>query len=231
MSKVVHFEIPADDTNRAKEFWSSIFGIEWQNYDGPVEYYMFQNDDQQSGGGPHAAEDGQNGLTVYFAVEDLDAAREKVQQLGRLGGARRAPCRAWAGSPTPSDTEGNSLLDVAERRERAGAGRRRATSEPRRIEELELGRAPAEDRLRDELAACEPEHVAVARVAAGDPDAVAARHAADERQRSSGGPEDPGPAVRDRAAARRPARPTKARARLDRRGRHLLVGGELGLER
>ena len=30
MSKVVHFEIPADDTNRVKEFWSGIFGIEWQ---------------------------------------------------------------------------------------------------------------------------------------------------------------------------------------------------------
>ena len=39
---------------------------------------MFSNDDQQSGGGLDA--DGQHGLTVYFAVEDLDAAREKVRR-------------------------------------------------------------------------------------------------------------------------------------------------------
>jgi len=75
MSKVVHFEIPADDTNRAKEFWAGIFGIEWQSYDGPVEYYMFQNDDKQSGGGL-MPRDGQNGLTVYFAVEERIAAAE-----------------------------------------------------------------------------------------------------------------------------------------------------------
>ena len=43
---------------------------------------------------------------------------------------------------------------------------------------VELRRALAEDRARDELAAREPEHVAVARVAAGDPDVVAAGHAA-----------------------------------------------------
>lgn len=27
MAKVVHFEIPADDTTRAREFWSGMFGV------------------------------------------------------------------------------------------------------------------------------------------------------------------------------------------------------------
>lgn len=31
MSKVVHFEIPADDTARAKEFWAGLFGVDWQS--------------------------------------------------------------------------------------------------------------------------------------------------------------------------------------------------------
>lgn len=34
MDKVVHFEIPADDLNRAKQFYSSIFG--WQLEDWPM---------------------------------------------------------------------------------------------------------------------------------------------------------------------------------------------------
>ena len=107
MSKVVHFEIPADDTARAKEFWSGIFGIEWQSYDGPVEYYMFQNEDQQSGGGL-MPRDGQNGLTVYFAVEDLDAAREKVQQLGGSV-EEKSPVPGMGWFAHAKDTEGNSF--------------------------------------------------------------------------------------------------------------------------
>jgi predicted enzyme related to lactoylglutathione lyase len=50
MSRVVHFEIPADDTGRAREFWSGLFGVEWQSYEGPQEYHMFGNDDQTGGG-------------------------------------------------------------------------------------------------------------------------------------------------------------------------------------
>ncbi len=32
MDKVVHFEIPVDDLDRAKKFYSSIFGWELQDY-------------------------------------------------------------------------------------------------------------------------------------------------------------------------------------------------------
>jgi uncharacterized protein len=107
MSKVVHFEIPADDTDRAKEFWSGVFGIDWQSYDGPVEYYMFSNDDQQSGGGL-MPRDGQNGLTIYFAVEDLDAAREKVQQLGGSV-EEKSPVPGMGWFAHAKDTEGNAF--------------------------------------------------------------------------------------------------------------------------
>ena len=38
MDKVVHFEIPADDTTRAKEFYGSIF--EWQLQEVPEMQYV-----------------------------------------------------------------------------------------------------------------------------------------------------------------------------------------------
>jgi predicted enzyme related to lactoylglutathione lyase len=108
MSKVVHFEIPADDTARAREFWSGLFGIQWQTYDGPTEYHMFGNEDQQTGGGLMPRPEGQTGLLVYFGVDDIDAAREKAQELGgSVDDKMPVPGMGWFAQAT--DTEGNKF--------------------------------------------------------------------------------------------------------------------------
>ena len=81
-----------------------------------------------------------------------------------------------------------------------------------------------EHRVRDELAAGETEHVAVPRVAGGDPEPVAAGHAADERQHVLREAEDAGPPVRDarRLADQLAEKPLERR--LDHRRRLLDVG-------
>ena len=120
MSKVVHFEIPADDTARAKEFWAGLFGVDWQSYDGPVEYYMFSNEDQQSGGGLMPRE-GQNGLVIYFAVDNLDAASEKVQDIGgSVEGKSPVPGMGWfaATRRTPRATHSRCGRTTRTRRRR-----------------------------------------------------------------------------------------------------------------
>nr|MBA3402480.1 VOC family protein [Actinomycetota bacterium] len=39
--QMVHLEIPAGDTAKAREFWGGLFGWEWQSYEGsPSEYHM-----------------------------------------------------------------------------------------------------------------------------------------------------------------------------------------------
>jgi uncharacterized protein len=107
MSRVVHFEIPADDTGRAREFWSGLFGVEWQSYEGPQEYHMFGND-VQTGGGLMPRQPGQDGLRVYFAVEDIDAAREQARQLG--GSAEeKSPVPGMGWFAHAKDTEGNEF--------------------------------------------------------------------------------------------------------------------------
>jgi predicted enzyme related to lactoylglutathione lyase len=107
MSKIVHFEIPADDTGRATQFWGLLFGVEFQTYEGPVEYHMFQNDDQ-SGGAVYARQEGEQGLITYFAVDDIDAAREKVQELGGTA-EDKAPVPGMGWYARAQDTEGNSF--------------------------------------------------------------------------------------------------------------------------
>ena len=107
MAKVVHFEIPADDTTRAREFWSGMFGVEFQTYEGPQEYHMFSNDDQ-TGGGLMPRQPGQDGLQVYFGVEDIDAARQKAQELGGSADEKQpVPGMGWFAPAT--DSEGNKF--------------------------------------------------------------------------------------------------------------------------
>jgi uncharacterized protein len=107
MSKIVHFEVPATDTGRAKEFWGSLFGLQFQTFEGPVEYHMFQNDDQ-TGGGIYPQQQGEKGLITYFNVDDIDSARQQVQDLG--GKAEdKAPVPGMGWYARAEDTEGNEF--------------------------------------------------------------------------------------------------------------------------
>jgi predicted enzyme related to lactoylglutathione lyase len=107
MTKIVHFEIPAQDTGRAKEFWGSLFGVQFQTFEEPVEYHTFQNDDE-TGGGIYPQQQGEKGLITYFNVDDIDAARAKVEELG--GKAEdKAPIPGMGWFARAEDIEGNQF--------------------------------------------------------------------------------------------------------------------------
>jgi predicted enzyme related to lactoylglutathione lyase len=107
LSKIVHFEIPADDTGRAREFWGSLFGLEFQTYEGPVEYHMFQNDDQ-TGGGIYPRQMGEKGLISYFNTDDIDATSRRIKELGGTV-EEKAPVPGMGWFARAEDTEGNSF--------------------------------------------------------------------------------------------------------------------------
>jgi predicted enzyme related to lactoylglutathione lyase len=66
---------------------------------------MFSNDDQ-TGGGLMPRQPGQNGLVVYFGVENIDAALEKAKELGGSADEKQpVPGMGWFAGAT--DTEGN----------------------------------------------------------------------------------------------------------------------------
>jgi predicted enzyme related to lactoylglutathione lyase len=49
---VVHFEIHVDDIERAKAFYATVFGWEFQRFgDSEPEYWLIETDDQNQGGG------------------------------------------------------------------------------------------------------------------------------------------------------------------------------------
>ena len=107
MSKIVHFEVPAKDTGRATQFWGSLFDVQFQTFEEPTEYHMFQNDDQ-TGGGIYPQQQGETGLITYFNVDDIDSARQKVRELGgKVEEKEAVPGMGWYARA--EDTEGNSF--------------------------------------------------------------------------------------------------------------------------
>lgn len=84
--QMVHVELPAGDTARAREFWGGLFGWQFQAFEGsPTEYHMTQFSETQ-GGAVMAAEGDKRGTRVYFDVDDINAANAKVGELGGTSG-------------------------------------------------------------------------------------------------------------------------------------------------
>lgn len=104
--KPVHVELPAQDTARAKEFYGSLFGWQFQSH-GDADYHMTQFD-ERSGRAIYGAEGGQRSPTVYFDVDDIDAAIARVRELGGESEEKAAvPGMGWY--VACKDTEGTSF--------------------------------------------------------------------------------------------------------------------------
>ena len=106
--EMVHLEIPARDTAKAREFWTSLFGWQWQEFEGPTEYHMTQFSDT-TGGAIYAPDPpDKRGMRVYFAVDDINAGNASVNELGgEAGEAMPVPGMGWFS--LCKDTEGNEF--------------------------------------------------------------------------------------------------------------------------
>ena len=106
--QMVHVEIPAGSTAKAKEFWSGLFGWEFQEYPGsPTEYHMTRFSDGQ-GGAIYGADGDKRGARVYFDVDDINAGTARVAELGgKAGDAMPVPSMGWFA--ICSDAEGNEF--------------------------------------------------------------------------------------------------------------------------
>ena len=87
MPRPIHFEIPAENPQRAIDFYSSVFGWKFNKWDGPMEYWLISTGD--------AAEPGINGGLMprqhpeqpcvnTIGVVNLDASLKAVAGKGGL---------------------------------------------------------------------------------------------------------------------------------------------------
>jgi predicted enzyme related to lactoylglutathione lyase len=105
--EVVHLEIPADDTGKAREFWGGLFGWQFESFPGPSEYHMTQIS-EQTGGAITNMEPGKRGTRAYFAVDDINAGAARVQKLGGEAG-EPAPVPGMGWFAVCKDISGNEF--------------------------------------------------------------------------------------------------------------------------
>jgi predicted enzyme related to lactoylglutathione lyase len=102
--KPVHVELPAKDPERAKEFYGSLFGWEFQSFP-EMNYHMTQFD-QELGGAIYGTDEGETSPRVYFGVDDIDAALARVRELGGEANEKMpVPGMGWFAACTdPNET-------------------------------------------------------------------------------------------------------------------------------
>lgn len=107
-ARIVHLEIPAGDTARARAFWGGLFGLEFHAFEGsPTEYHMARF--SETGGGAIFAADGdERGTRPYFDVADIDVGIARVRELGGKA-SERMPVPSMGWFSTCTDVEGNDF--------------------------------------------------------------------------------------------------------------------------
>jgi len=83
-SSIVWFEIPADNPERAKKFYSALFGWKIEKFPGVTDYWHIDTGggDRTRDGGLMARKHPDQPITNYVAVASVDESAAKVEKLG-----------------------------------------------------------------------------------------------------------------------------------------------------
>jgi predicted enzyme related to lactoylglutathione lyase len=106
---IVHFEIPADDIERAKRFYSELFGWQFSTPPGFDDYWFFDTGDpnHDAGGGILSRQAAGQGIVHYIQVESVADYAAKIQELGGQVVYPKAPVPGMGWFAQLLDTEGN----------------------------------------------------------------------------------------------------------------------------
>jgi predicted enzyme related to lactoylglutathione lyase len=109
--RVVHFEIMADDVERAKKFYQDVFSWKIKKWEGPVDYWLITTGPPETPGidGGLMKREGPAGTVNTIEVLSLDDIMKKVASAG---GKVVVPKNAVPGVGYMAycvDTEGNTF--------------------------------------------------------------------------------------------------------------------------
>jgi len=113
---VVHFEIPADQPERAVKFYRELFGWEIKQVEGPMEYWLVETVPTDGEGRP--TRPGVNGGVMrrmmpeqtpvnYIGVASVDEFARKAERLGAKVVVPKMPVPGMGWFAQLTDTEGN----------------------------------------------------------------------------------------------------------------------------
>jgi uncharacterized protein len=104
----VHYELQAEDADRAQRFWSGLFGWEFQGSGMPEMDYRMAQVSSTAGAAIFPSEQRQGYPNVYLSTDDIDSSLTTVRKLG--GQAEdKAPVPGHGWFAACKDTEGNAF--------------------------------------------------------------------------------------------------------------------------
>ena len=112
MPRVIHFEISADNPERAIGFYQKVFGWKIQKWEGPIEYWLIttgEADEPGIDGAIMRREPNIDNTNNTIDVPDLDAYMEKIVAAGGQVVMPKTAVPGVGYSAVLCDTEGNTF--------------------------------------------------------------------------------------------------------------------------
>jgi uncharacterized protein len=110
MSRVIHFEIPAAEPDRAAAFYGKVFGWKFDKWPSPMEYWMVTTGKESEpgiNGGMMKKPGGITSTTNTIGVDSVDAAIAAVLKAGGKNIMPKTPIPTVGYFAYCEDTEGN----------------------------------------------------------------------------------------------------------------------------
>jgi len=109
MSRVVHFEIPADDPGRAAKFYEDVFGWKIEKWEGPFDYWMVTTgeDDEPGINGAIMLKEMGGMVRDTISVDSYDEFAKKIEMEGGKMLTEKMEISNMGFTGSFQDTEGN----------------------------------------------------------------------------------------------------------------------------
>ena len=112
MSRVIHFDLSADNPERAAVFYETVFGWQVNKWEGPEDYWMIQTGTEKEPGvtgGVAGRIKPEDTTAVVIDVESVDDAVEKVVNAGGVIREEKKAIPGVGYLVMCRDTEGNTF--------------------------------------------------------------------------------------------------------------------------
>ena len=109
VNTVCFFEIPADDLESLRKFYTEMFGWKIEAVPGGFRYYSIDTGDGPIKGGLTARQDATHTPVNYVAVESIDGAMQKAVNLGAKTVVDKAAVPGAGWYAVVLDPQGNRL--------------------------------------------------------------------------------------------------------------------------
>ncbi|MGF7118384.1 VOC family protein [Methanobacterium oryzae] len=109
MPRVIHFEIPADDPERAIKFYEEAFGWKIEKWEGPFDYWLVMTGEEDEPGINGAIMSREMGEMIKNAigVDNFDEYAEKIEKAGGKFLMEKETLPGVGAMAAFEDTEGN----------------------------------------------------------------------------------------------------------------------------